>query len=165
MKLLRLRGILFALTLAAMSCAPQPRSVVPSVKLAQTAKVDVSQLVPADLSYAKDFVQFLSDSGWSVQGVHRSKFESFFRETNKAAYLETERGIFEVVFFDQDADVEQIRVSEEQGASANHHKYTVQTPKTNRRIEGGVCYFTKRRKMFIITSDRELNDALDRLLA
>jgi hypothetical protein len=56
-------------------------------------------------------------------------------------------------------------VSEEQGATPTYHKYVVQTPKTNRRIEGGVCYFTKRRKMFIVTSDRELNDALDRLLA
>jgi hypothetical protein len=165
MKLLTLCGILTMLSLSTMSCAPQPRSVVPSVPVAQSAKVDVSQLVPADLGYAKEFVQRLSDSGWSVQGVHRSNFESFFRETNKAAYLETDRGIFEVVFFDQDMDVEQIRVSEEAGASPNSHKYTIQTPKTNRGIEGGICYFTKRRNMFIIMSDRELKDALDRLPA
>lgn len=128
-------------------------------------KRDVSYPVPAELGYAKEFVRFLSDSGWSVEAVYPSKFNSFFRETAKAAFIKTEKGDIEVVFFNNDDDVMQIEVSEEQSKASRYYKYSVRTPMTKQRIEGAACYFTKHRNMFIITTDRELSDALKRLLA
>ncbi|MDQ3907725.1 MAG: hypothetical protein M3268_05210 [Acidobacteriota bacterium] len=95
--------------------------------------------------------------------MHRSNFESFFRETHRAAYIETDKGVLEAIFFDRDADVEQIRVSEEPMRDAGYHEYVVQTPKTTRKIAGAASYFTKRRNVFITTSDPGLIDALNRL--
>ena len=78
-------------------CTSRP---VPESAPALTAqKKDVSDLVPADLGFAKEFVQFLVASGWTVQPVRPSKLNGFFRETKKAAWIDTDKGILEVVFF------------------------------------------------------------------
>ena len=145
--------------------ACKPRSAISTMPAAPSPqRVDISPLVPAELSFAKDFVQFLSDSGWSIQGVHRSKHESFFRETNKAAYLETDHGILEVVFFDTNAAVEQIQIIEEPSTSPGH-SYLIKSTATTQRTGGfGPTYFTKYRNMFIITIDRDLNDKLQKIL-
>jgi len=124
-------------------------------------KVDILPLVPVELGHAKEFVQFLSDSGWSIQHVYRSKHESFFRETNKAAYIETDQGILEVVFFDTNAAVERIQIIEEPSTIPNNHFYLIKSATTTQRTGGfGATYFTKYRNMFIITIDRDLNDKL-----
>ena len=144
----------------------KPRSAISTMPAAPSLqRVDISPLVPGELIYAKNFVQFLSDSGWSIQGVHRSMHESFFRETNKAAYLETDHGILEVVFFDTNAAVEQIQIIEEPSTSPNGHSYLIKSTATTQRTGGfGPTYFTKYRNMFIITIDRELNDKLQEIL-
>jgi hypothetical protein len=156
-------SFLVAVSLMAAACASRSQTTVLPVTVARAR--DVSPLVPADLSYARGFVQLLSDAGWSIEAVYPSKFNSFFRETRKAAFIKTDKGVVEVVFFDQDAEVEQIQVREEQSEVSGYHKYSVQTPLTKQRVEGAASYFTKHRNMFIITIDRELNDALNRLLA
>ena len=134
-----------------------PSSVAPTT--------EVSSIVPVDLSFAKDFVRFLTVSGWQVQAVRHSKFNGFFRETNRAVWIETDKGTLEVVFFDNDITVEQMHISEQRNRASSYHKYVVRTAETSQRIEGGPAYFTKYRNMLIMTSDRDLNDALNRLLA
>lgn len=161
MRKVALCGFLIALSLLALSCATQSKMAAPPVSAAP--KRDVSRLVPAELGYAKEFVQSLSDSGWTVEAVYPSKFNSFFRETANAAFIQTDKGAVEVVFFKNDDDVAQIEVREEEGEGSQYRKYLVQTPMTKQRIEGAACYFTKHRNMFIITTDFELNDALNRL--
>ena len=146
-----------------LGCASRSSQVVPPSSVAQ--RTDVSSLVPADLGFAKEFVQLLSDSGWQVQAVRPSKFNGFFRETNRAAWIETDKGTLEVVFFDNDTAVEQMQISEEQKRAPDYHTYVVRTAKTTQRIEGGVAYFTKHRSMLIMASDRDLNEALNRTLA
>lgn len=163
MRLSALRGVAVALPLALTGCTSRHGGTAPAVPAAQTAKADVSRLVPADFSYAKDFVQLLNDSGWSVRAVRRSNFESFFRETHRAAYIETDKGVLEAVFFDSDDEVEQIRVGEEPGRAANYHEYVVRTPETTRRIGGAPFYFAKRGNVFITALDPKLCDALNRL--
>jgi hypothetical protein len=44
-------------------------------------KADVSRRVPAELSFAKDFVQTLSDAGWEIREVSNSKFNGFLPDT------------------------------------------------------------------------------------
>ena len=160
MKKLALFSFLIVLSWIMISCASQSKTIAPPVSAAQ--KRDVSYLVPAELSYAKEFVQFLNDSGWSIEAIYPSKFNGFFRETNKAAFIKTDRGIIEVVFFDKDAEVEQVQVSEEQSKIPRYHKYKIQTPMTQQSIEGAATYFKKYRNMFIIVHG-ELNDELNRL--
>jgi len=126
-------------------------------------KKDVSDLVPADLSFAKGFVQFLIASGWTVQPVRPSKLNGFFRETKKAAWIDTDKGILEVVFFENEAQVDQIQITEERSDISTYHKYVIRTQGTTQRMEGGAAYFTKQRNMLVVTSDAQLNEALNRL--
>jgi hypothetical protein len=161
MKKLALCGFSISLALL-ISCGTQSKTVVPPI-VSASQKENVSPLVPSELNFAKEFVQLLSDTGWSVKAVHPSKFNGFFRETKKAAFIQTDKGVIEAVFFANDAEVEQIQVNEEQIVVSGYHKYIVQTTITKQRIEGGTCYFNKYRNAFIITSDRELSDALNYL--
>ncbi|MFN2492304.1 MAG: hypothetical protein ABR501_05400 [Pyrinomonadaceae bacterium] len=146
-----------------LGCASRPPGVAPPATIER--QTDVSYLVPDDVSFAKGFVQFLSDAGWQVNTVRPSKFNGFFHETDRAAWIQTVKGTLEVVFFDSDATVAQILISENGGRQSDDPKYIIQTSKTSQRIEGAVTYFTKHRNMLIITIDHDLNDELHRLLA
>lgn len=162
MKSLALCLILVLLSFAGLSCAFQNKTVTSSPPSPQ--KANVSNLVADDLGFAKSFVKSLSDAGWTIQEVRHSKFNSFFSDSRQAAFIKTDKGIIEAVFFQSKADVDRIQVSERQTGDLQYHLYTVQKlPTTNQRIEGGVCYFTKYQNVFIITTDHELNDALNRL--
>ena len=162
MKSLALCFIYVGLSLSALSCASPRTSVAPIAPYMR--KADVSHLVPADLSFAKNFVQTLSNAGWEIREVSHSKFNGFFRDSEKAAFIRTDKGVIEAIFFQSKADVEQIQVIEVQNKSLGYFRYTlVKPPVTNQRIEGGDCYFTKYKNVFVITSDRGANDALNRL--
>ena len=71
----------------------------------------------------------------------------------------------EVVFFESDAQVNQIQITEERGDKYAYHKYVIRTPATTQRMEGGAAYFTKHRNTLIVTSDAQLNETLNRLFA
>jgi hypothetical protein len=141
-------------------CGSRPRTASSVPPASQ--KTDISNLVPNDLAFAKSFVQLLVDSGWAVQPVRPSKLNGFFLQTNKAAWIDTDKGIMEVVFFDNEADVEQIQITQER---SNLHIYTLKTPTETQRMEGSATYFTKHGNMLIVTIDAHLNDALNQLFA
>jgi hypothetical protein len=163
MQSLALCLIYFGLSLSALSCASQRTTGVASVA-PYMQRADVSHLVPVDLSFAKNFVQTLSDAGWEIREVSHSKFNGFFPDTEKAAFIRTDKGVVEAIFFQSKADVEQIQISEVQDKSLGYHRYMVRKlPVTNQMIEGGDCYFTKYQNVFVIASNREVNDALHRL--
>jgi hypothetical protein len=134
-----------------------------SVPASAEQRPDVSTLVPADLAFAKPFVQLLLDGGWTVQPVRPSKLNGFFRATNKAAWIDTNKGVLEVIFFENPAQVEQIQITEERTDIATYHKYVLQALTETRRMEGGVTYFTKHGNMLIVTIDAGVHEALDRL--
>jgi len=164
MKSLMLCIVLVALSLTASSCAFKSKTDTAFLPPAQ--KADVSHLISKDLSFAKDFVQALSDADWEIQEVRHSKFNSFFADSRNAAFIRTDKGVVEAVFFQSKDDVEQIRVSEEPTEDSNIHRYTIQKlPKTNQRMEGRYWHFTKYRNAFVITIDREAHEALSRLPA
>jgi len=162
MKFLTLCIFLIALSLAA-SCSALQRTVITDNSTLQR-KLKALPLISEDLSFAKDFVRTLNDAGWIVREVHHSKFNSFFKESSKAAFIRTDKGAIEAIFFESDADVKQIRVSEAQTGDLKYHSYLVQKlPLTNQRIEGGETYFAKYRNVFIITINSELSDDLNQL--
>jgi hypothetical protein len=124
---------------------------------------DVSHLIPAQISYAIEFVQRLSDAGWSVQKVALSKYNGGYFGPTKAIWIKTDKGILEVVFFDKPADLAAIQLQEEE--SGRYHKYTITLANKTERMEGRLpVYFTKYQDKLIITYDRELNEALNVLL-
>jgi hypothetical protein len=159
----RFLSLFGVLTLSAMlTCGSRPSVRIPaSPSLASGS--DVSPLVPPELSYARDFVQLLSDRGLTIQGVFASKLNGFFNETKRAAFVQTGKGVLEVVFFDTNAEVEQIQINEEKSDIPNYHKYVIRSPKTTQKMEGAATYFTKYRNVLIITIDRDLNDKVNQL--
>ena len=156
---------LFLLLVLVLAIGCGSRPVSESIPASPAQNKDVSQLVPADLSFANEFVQFLIASGWTVQPLRPSKLNGFFRETEKAAWIDTDKGILEVVFFENDAQVDQIQITEERSDVSTYHKYVIRTPVTIQRMEGGPAYFTKQRNMLVVTSDAQLNETLNRLFA
>lgn len=124
--------------------------------------VDISRLVPADLSFAKDLVQLLSNGGWKVQRVLPSKFNGFFKETQKAAYIETNKGTLEAVFFDGEDEVRQILITEDN--LSGYHKYVLKSAQTTQVIEGNAAYFRKYRNALIIATRQKTIDELNGLL-
>ena len=162
MRLLWLSVALASILLAA--CVSRPRTP-DSLRASTEQKLDASKLVPADLAFAKPLVQLLVDSGWAVQPVRPSKLNGFFLATNKAAWIDTDKGILEVIFFDNPARVDQIQITEGRSAIASYHKYVIKTPTETRRMEGSATYFTKHSKMLIVTIDARVKEALDQLFA
>ena len=129
---------------------------------------DVSHLVPPALSFANGFVQTLTDSGWSVERVALSLYNGGMAGTTKAAWIKTDKGVLEVLFYETSADVDKIQLKENDDSTPNYHKYTVRWPNTDHAngFEGRLpVYFTKYRTMLIISYDRTLADALNKLFA
>jgi hypothetical protein len=129
---------------------------------------DVSHLVPPTLSFANGFVQTLSDSGWSIERVGLSIYNGGMAGTTKAAWIKTDKGVLEALFYETSAEVEKIQLNETDDSTANYHKYTVRWPNTDRAngFEGRFpVYFTKYRTMLIISYDRSLADALNKRFA
>jgi hypothetical protein len=127
---------------------------------------DVSHLVPPTLNFANSFVQTLSDSGWSIKRVGLSIYNGGMGGTTKAAWIKTDKGVLEVLFYETSAEVKRIRLKENDDSTPNYHKYTVRWPNTHRPsgFEGRLpVYFTKYGTILIISYDRDLADALDKL--
>jgi len=127
---------------------------------------DVSHLVPPTLSFANGFVQTLSDSGWSIERVGLSIYNGGMAGTTKAAWIKTDKGVLEVLFYETSAEVEKIQLKENEDSTPNYHKYTARWPNTNRAngFEGRLpVYFTKYRTMLITSYDHGLADALNKL--
>jgi len=160
---LKAASLFVLVALSIFGCASRP--VLRSTPESTPSKQNVSELVPTEFNFAKEFVQFLVNSGWTVQPVRPSKLNGFFTKTQDAAWIETDHGIMEVIFFDNDGDVQQIQISEEGSDIPNYHKYVLKLPTETRRIEASPTYFTKHRNMLIVTIDAQLNKSLNQLLA
>ena len=131
---------------------------------------DVSILQPGDIAYAEamEFGRFLSAHGLTVESLHRSKLESMFRRVEKAAFIKTDKGIVQVVFFPAPADAEKIKITYSKNvAETVPHKYVIEQPITadSQTIESAYpMYFTLHINWFIETSECGLDAILKRSL-
>jgi hypothetical protein len=75
---------------------------------------DMSLLKPSDGAYAEasNAAAIFKQLGLNVQSIHRSKLEGFFRGTTDAAFFKTDKGAFEIIFFNEPGQAEKIRVIE-----------------------------------------------------
>ena len=126
---------------------------------------DVSRLVPAQIPFAAEFAQRLSDGGWTVQKVALSKFNDGYFGPTKAAWIKTDHGILEVVYFDKPSELDAVKLVEESPAGTDYHKYEIVLAAKTERMEGRLSVFlTKFQDKLIVTYDRKLNEALADLL-
>ena len=131
---------------------------------------DESLMRPNDVAYADAiaFAQYLNTHGVTVQSVHGSKLGGMFRGVEKAAFIRTDKGIVEIVFFPGPMDAERIRVTYTKNAiQIVPHKYVIEQPITHdtKTIEAAYpVYFTLHKNWFIETSESELDAILKRVL-
>jgi len=122
---------------------------------------DVSHLVPAQIGFATEFAQQLSGSGWTVQKVALSKFNGGFFGPTKASWIKTDHGVLEVIYFDEPAELEAVKLNEETPPDAAYHKYQIVLAAKTERMEGRMPVFlTKFQDKLIVVYDRKLYEAL-----
>ena len=131
---------------------------------------DNSILKPTDVAYAEamEFAQFLNSKGVTVQSVHGSKFNGFFRGLKKAAFFRTDKGVVEVIFFPEQTGAEKVRVAEQRREGRYHYSFEGQpdpNPPGDTIDAGRPMYFLMHRNWFMVLSNKELYDALQRTLA
>jgi hypothetical protein len=138
--------------------------ILPSESSGQSA--DVTQLVPAQISFATEFIQHLSNAGLTVQRVSLSKYNGGFFGPTKAAWIKTDKGVIEVVFFDKLDELEAIQLKEEESGNPNYHRYRITLTNTTHTIEGRLpVYFMKYQNKLVITYDRQFSETLTLLFA
>jgi hypothetical protein len=125
---------------------------------------ELSLMGPKDVAYAEamQFAQSLRQQGFTVQSIHRSKMESFFSGLPKAAFLRTDKGVIEVIFFDEPTGAEKVRVIEQRQGNRYLYAFEGQPhPQPGERIDAGhPTYFIPYRNWFMVVTDKELASAL-----
>lgn len=126
---------------------------------------DVSLLKPTDVAYADamDFARFLEDKGIKVKSVHGSKFNGFFRGIRKAAFLRTDKGIVEVIFFPDPTGAEKIQVTEQRQPGRYLYSFQGQphpNPPGDTIDSNRPMYFLMHRNWFIVPDGKKFYDAL-----
>ena len=100
------------------------------------------------------------------QAVKHSKFNGGLFGSTKAAWIKTNKGVLEAVFFERTCDLERIQISEELDSNPGYRKYTVTVGNDKHSFEGRFpVYFTRYKAILIVTYDSNLNDAFNQLVA
>ena len=102
--------------------------------------------------------------------VQSSTYMAMFPSTDKAAWINTNEGIIEVIFFADPSEVEQIDITEQPNQTAGRYLYIIQAPPPtllhDQTIDAAYpLYFTIRNDMLVITSSEELDKALKHILS
>ena len=146
--------------------SPQLTSAPVTMQTTEPTKV----VIPSDLAFSTPLVQALSQSGLNILSVQSSTYMAMFASTDKAAWIETNEGIVEAVFFANSAEVEQIHIAEQINQSESQYRYTIQAPAPtllhNQMIDATYpLYFTTKNDMLLITSSEELDKTLKHILS
>jgi hypothetical protein len=122
--------------------------------------------VPADVTFALDFVRTLERSGITVSEVGRSHLEATFAASRSAAMVRTNRGVVEVVFFPGENDAEKVQVREESPTNKvdGWYYYVIGGLETNGQAghwqSPNPVYFRTHRNMFIVSWTKETDEAV-----
>lgn len=157
---------------ALVSCSRAPRATgIPgptgTTSPAQTIAPTAIAL-PADLAFAGSLVELLSNAGLAIESVQSSVYMSFFRSTDQAAWIKTDRGIVEAVFFLDSAEAGQIRVTPISG-EVGRYTYRIQAPAPTLSRDVTIdaafpLYFTMQDAVFLVTSSAALDETLKQIL-
>ncbi|BDG62146.1 hypothetical protein [Caldinitratiruptor microaerophilus] len=121
-----------------------------------------SPLLSAD---SNQFVERLSKQGVEVEEVARSKWESFFPGgAHKAAWMRTNLGILDVIFFPEAEDADKIRITQIE-SDPGRYRYRVEIDGWSSVIDSNAPeLFTTRGNVFVVTRDAALDAAVKRAL-
>lgn len=125
--------------------------------------------LPADLSRASTMLRWMASSGLRILSVQHSLIGAYFHP-NQAAYIETDRGIVEIVFFFDPTETDHIVVTLLPNDDRARYPYKIQAAPPimshDVRIDAqDPIYFTVERGMFIQTYTPELDQTVKRILA
>ena len=115
---------------------------------------------------ANELAQQLTESGFLVECIRRSKQEHFFPAQKGAVWFSTNRGTFEVWFLQEDGTFASLEVIE-QSQPNGRYTYTFRgTPQISSVIDSAVrLYFIKRGRMMIeVSGDGQLARSLETAL-
>jgi hypothetical protein len=112
---------------------------------------DTKAIVPQDLSFATDLVKLLGSSGLVVKKVAPSVYASFFKQSNKAALIETDFGTVDVVFFPKE-EAANIQITNEQKNGQYFYNIDGKEIQANRPF-----YMTMKRNLFLMTDSPALD--------
>jgi hypothetical protein len=115
---------------------------------------------------ANELAQQLTESGFRVECIRRSKQEHFFPAQKGAAWFSTNRGTFEVWFLQEDGTFASLEVIE-QSQRNGRYTYTFRgTPQVSSVIDSAVrLYFIKGERIVIeVSGDRQLARSLEAAL-
>lgn len=126
---------------------------------------DVSLVQPHDIGYAEaiEFADFLRDTGIKVRSIHRSKFESLFETSDRAAHFRTDRGTVDVIFFSEASGAEDIRVNEQ--GEGQRYVYELRTPHETQILNSRwPNYIVRHQQWFISTPSEALAEKIKNAL-
>src|SRR5574341_138126 len=126
--------------------------------------------LPVGLTRASTLLGWMTSSGLTILSVQNSIEGAHFQSHNQAAWIKTDRGIVDLVFFLDPAETDPIQVTVLQSQGTALYLYKIQAPFPTMSHEDTIdaaypLYFTVQRGMFIVTSIAELDKALKRILA
>ena len=125
---------------------------------------DDSLLRPSHPAYADamEFARFLNEHNIAVKSIHNSKLNGFFRGLPKAAFLRTDKGILEVIFF-PDNGAEKVSVTERRDNNRYIYSFRGQPhPNPPRDIYNSArpVYFIMHGGWFVVTYNEEASTAV-----
>ena len=124
----------------------------------QQSDEDSSLLRPTDSSYpeAMKFAEFLREHSFKVESLHRSKLEGFFRGVPKAAFIRTDKGVVEVIFFADPGSAEKVETTERMNQGRYIYTFSGQPQPdlASDKIDAAYpIYFVTHDNQFIVTQD------------
>ncbi len=126
--------------------------------------------LPVGLTRASTLLRWMTSSGLTILSVQNSIEGAHFQSPNQAAWIKTDRGIVDVVFFLDPTETDHIQVTPLQSHERGRYLYKLQAPLPTMSHDDTIdaayaLYFTIQRGMFMVTSSAELDKALKRILA
>lgn len=126
--------------------------------------------LPVGLTRASTLLRWMTSSGLTILLVGNSIEGAHFQSPNQAAWVKTDRGIVDVVFFLDPTESDHIQVTPSPSHDRGRYLYKLQAPLPTMSHDDMIdaaypLYFTVQRGMFIVTSSAELDQALKRILA
>ena len=122
------------------------------------------------LAFATPLIRTLNQSGIHVLSVRDSTFASMFPSTHEAAWIETDKGIVDVLFFATPEEASHISITESPNSPAGRFSYIIQAPSPTLQHDQTIdaafpLYFTVGHGMLMVTSSQQLNEELKHLFS
>jgi hypothetical protein len=156
------------------SCTGTPKSPESMKFIETTVPIQAIQptqvAIPVELAFATPLVQVLRQSGLSILSVQDSVYMAMFQSTDNAAWIKTDKGIVNAVFFDEPTEAKSIHIFQDPNEITGRYLYTIQAPQPTLLHEQTIdaafpLFFTMESGMLMVTSSADLDTILKRIFS